>query len=102
MNRKNTILIAVLINAGLLAVLMIAALTSQEETISPSVLMGDAPSSLPKIDDNPLFGSAVDLALRQPMQTQHEAPIQIPLPEFVKPAEPLAQLPIAVPAEASL
>ncbi len=102
MNRKNTILIAVMINVGLLAVLMIAALTSQEETISPSVLMGDAPSTLPKMDDNPLFGSAVDLALRQPMQTQPEAPVQIPLPEFVKPAEPLAQLPIVAPAEESL
>ena len=35
MNRKNTILLAVFINAGLLVVLFVTALTSQEEIAIP-------------------------------------------------------------------
>lgn len=76
MNRKNTILIAVGVNAGLLTVLLIAALTTQEEVLPPSTFLGDGASSLPKLDDKPLFGEAVDYALR----TQQEI-VPIVLPE---------------------
>jgi peptidoglycan endopeptidase LytF len=104
MNRKNTILTAVAINAGLLAILLIAALTNQEETNLPSVFVGDAPQQ--KIDDNPLFGDSVDLALRQPLAVQpekQETVVQIPLPEKEKSAEtPLAQLPIPAASEEPL
>lgn len=55
MNRKNTILIAVMINAGLLAVLLIAALTTQEEIVPPASLVADAVPPMPKFDDAPLF-----------------------------------------------
>ncbi|HSX26029.1 MAG TPA: LysM peptidoglycan-binding domain-containing protein [Chlamydiales bacterium] len=75
MNRKNTILIAVLINAGLLAVLLIAALTTQEEVITPSTLIGDA---VPKLEDKPLFGDAADLAMRQPLAVTPQNEIILP------------------------
>lgn len=55
MNRKNTILIAVMINAGLLAVLLITALTTQEEIAPHTSLVADAVPPMPKFDDTPLF-----------------------------------------------
>lgn len=90
MNRKNTILIAVLINAGLLAVLLIAALTTQEEVITPSTLIGDA---VPKLEDKPLFGDAADLAMRQPLAVTPQNEIIFP-----KPVELIPQGQIATPA----
>lgn len=81
MNRKNTILIAVLINAGLLAVLLITALTTQEEVISPSSFLSE--SEFQKLEEKPLFGDAVDQALRG----QTVAPVEIALPELSKPLE---------------
>jgi hypothetical protein len=59
MNRKNTILIAVMINAGLLAVLLIAALTTQEEVVSNTSIIADAVTPLPQFDDKPMFGDFV-------------------------------------------
>jgi len=62
-NRKNTILLAVLINAGLLLVLFVTALTTQEEiAIAPTHEMSVAPKQEP-----PLFGDELDLTLRQPV-----------------------------------
>lgn len=93
MNRKNIILIAVLINAGLLSVLLIAALTTQEEAMPAPTLLGDTASGLHKLEENPLFGDSIDLAMRKSPQTQAELPIAISLSETLKPAEPAIQLP---------
>lgn len=60
MNRKNTILIAVLVNAGLLAVLLIAALTTQEDPIPSPSMISEAPL-LPKFDDQILFKDPLPL-----------------------------------------
>jgi LysM repeat protein len=90
MNRKNTILIAVMINAGLLAILLVAAITTQEETISPSTLMGD--SSNVRMEDKPLFGDVADLSLRTPVAP----PAEIVLPESPKVVE--APPPISLPS----
>lgn len=80
MNRKNTILIAILINAGLLCVLLIAALATQEEEALPSGYLGET--------EKPLFGDAADLALRQPAPLPLQ-PKEIPLalPEIVQSPE---------------
>lgn len=65
MNRKNTILLAVLINAGLLLVLFISALTSQEEiAIAPTHEMSSIPSLQSPENSTPLFGDEIDLAMR--------------------------------------
>ena len=129
MNRKNTILIAVMVNAGLLAVLFITALTTQEEVlISPSMQMADsgsAPVSEAIQDPKPLFGESADRTLRQAAIVETKsavakspeipAPVEVPvlhaLPPLAvdepsPPAEPLAaapstSLPAARPASAS-
>ncbi|MES2273893.1 MAG: LysM peptidoglycan-binding domain-containing protein [Chlamydiota bacterium] len=76
MNRKNTILIAVFINAGLLAVLLIAALTGSEETASP--LMSDASGSLfTQEEGNPFYERSIELAVPKPAQ-QIVTPSSIP------------------------
>ena len=55
MNRKNTILIAVVINAGLLAVLLIAALTTQDEVPPVNQIVAEAPlPPLPQFDEPPM------------------------------------------------
>lgn len=78
MNRKNTILIAVMINAGLLAVLLIAALTTQDNPPPVPALIAEAPS-LPKFDDQVLFTET--LPLRN----------EVVMPEPVKPIEILTE-----------
>ncbi len=93
MNRKNTILIAVLINAGLLSVLLIAALTTQEEVPATS-LMGDATARYSKSEESPLFGDSMDLAMRKGAEPIAESPIAIPIPEFVKPLDSSSSAPI--------
>lgn len=90
MNRKNTILIAVMINTGLLAILLVAAITTQEETISPSTLMGD--SSNVRMEDKPLFGDIADLSLRTPAAP----PAEIVLPESPKVVD--APPPVSLPS----
>lgn len=70
MDRKKTILIAVLVNAGLLCVLLITALTVQEEVIPSAPLLGQATPALPKMEERPLF---TEMATAQ-------APQEIPLP----------------------
>ena len=59
MDRKKTILIAVIINAGLLIVLFIAALASQDEVLSDEIAQ--------KPPASPLFSAAADSVLQQPM-----------------------------------
>ena len=76
MNRKNTILIAVLINAGLLAVLLIAALTTQDELPSTNPVMAEAPLTLPKFDDVAVFNE-IPFVAAEPAQ------------ELIKPIEPV-------------
>lgn len=65
MNRKNTILIAVLINAGLLALLFVAALTMQEETAPKNTLVKEEPIELelPKFDDTAHYQELASLTL---------------------------------------
>jgi LysM repeat protein len=92
MNRKNTILIAVMINAGLLAVLLITALTTQEEIAAPAALVSDVATPIPSFDDKPLF--------KEPMK--QEEPFAFVAPEALKiaeiPEEPLVhKLPPLVP-----
>ncbi len=100
MNRKNTILIAVLINAGLLSVLLIAALTTQEEPLPSSDLIGESAVSHAKNEERPLFGDSMDLGLRKSGDLRVESPIAIPLPEMVKPMEsaPLLNAQLQIPA----
>ncbi|OGN55584.1 MAG: hypothetical protein A3D96_04130 [Chlamydiae bacterium RIFCSPHIGHO2_12_FULL_44_59] len=83
MNRKHTILAAVFINAGLLAVLFVAALTMQEEPepVHPTAALGP---ELPKFDDVPLYQELS--ALTPPLAKEEEsplAPIVHRLPEIV-------------------
>lgn len=65
MNRKNTILIAVVINAGLLAILFVAALTMQEEPSSKNTLVKEEPIELqlPKFDEPPHYQELASLTL---------------------------------------
>lgn len=102
MNRKNTILLAVLINAGLLVVLFVTALTTQEEvSIPPTHEMAAAPKNTP--DAAPLFGDEIDLAMRQ-APTADVLPQVVPDPSAnAKPAEQtlVHQLPPLVPEAAS-
>ncbi|MBI3508105.1 MAG: LysM peptidoglycan-binding domain-containing protein [Chlamydiia bacterium] len=91
MDRKKTIWIAVLINAGLLVVLFIAALTTEEETAVPM-------AELQKVQEEaPLF-KEIDLSVRPPLQAQMEIPTietlaEMPamaaLPPLVLPAAPV-------------
>jgi LysM repeat protein len=91
MNRKNTILIAVLINAGLLAVLMVAALTTQDELPNTPIMADAQPLSLPNFDDQRLFNEIpLTVANEPPM-----APIKIPL-AAVEPEPVIHSLPALV------
>lgn len=78
MDRKKTILIAVMINAGLLAALFVVALTSQDEVI-PAIEIAQTPVKLEK----PLFPDSADLALQSPQAHTIAPPpsIQIPVNE---------------------
>lgn len=65
MNRKNTILIAVVINAGLLALLFVAALTMQEAPPQKNTLAKEEPIELqlPKFDDTSHYQELASLTL---------------------------------------
>lgn len=80
MDRKKTILIAVLVNAGLLCVLFITALTTQEEVLPSTPLLGQAAPMLPKLEERPLFNEMA-------VQSQ-----EIPLP-MVLASAPLENVP---------
>jgi peptidoglycan endopeptidase LytF len=82
MNRKNTILLAVLINAGLLVALLITALVGQEEdTTTPSLVKQET--------KEPLFIDEIELAIKPPASSAQET-----LPQVV---QPLATSPVAHP-----
>ncbi len=95
MDRKKTILIAVLVNAGLLCMLLIAALTTQEEVLPSTPLLGQAAPVLPKMEERPLFNvqeipQPIVLAPAPPETFVKEEPIVHALP-------PIVQLPVETP-----
>lgn len=99
MNRKNTILIAVLINAGLLAVLLIAALTTQEELPVQNTIARVETLSLPKFDDAPMYQEL-------PLLTMPEIPpvsesLVHKLPPLVAESAPVLSAPIPLSAPQS-
>lgn len=97
MNRKNIILIAVFINAGLITAMLIAGLTAHDEP-SSGLAVSEGGRNFSKLDENPLFGDAIDLALRKPSESA-ETPIPLSLPEFEKSGTAAAQLPLSVSSE---
>ena len=74
MDRKKTILIAVMINAGLLAVLFIAALSSQDEMIPTEQVIATT--------SYPLFSEEADTVLQaaSAVSSVAKAPVLTPLP----------------------
>lgn len=94
MNRKNTIIIAVLINAGLLAVLLVAALTTQEELPAQNPIAREEPLVLPKFDDVPLYQELPVVASVEP--PREEEPLLHKLPPLVSEPTPPAPVPAAV------
>lgn len=102
MNRKNTILIAVMINVGLLAVLLITALTTQEESISSTAFVEDTVPELPKFDDSLKFNETPLTATPAPLKIA-EIPLTVPEETLVHKLPPLiselapAQTPITPP-----
>lgn len=100
MNRKNIILIAVMINAGLLAVLLITALTTQEEIVPTATLVGDAAPPMPKFDDKPIFVEPQVLKIAELPSLTSEEPLVHQLPPLVPTPEPQAEPVVAAPAPA--
>lgn len=89
MNRKNTILIAVLINAGLLTVLLVAALTTQEITAPQAPEIAQNELTLPKFDDSLLYQELPEV---KPLEIEtkeepKEAPVVHALPKLVEKQE---------------
>ncbi len=80
MNRRNTILLAIMINAAVLVVLFASALTSQEElAIAPT---HEVSGQIATQDLSlPLFGDELDLTMRQPAKVVASAPLPQVLPE---------------------
>lgn len=70
MNRRNTILLAVLINAGLLVALLISALVGREES-------AEMPTLAKQEETKPLFIDEIDLAMRQPSPAPQEVLPQV-------------------------
>jgi peptidoglycan DL-endopeptidase LytF len=99
MNRKNTILIAVLINAGLLAVLLIAALTTQEELPAQNTIAREETLNLPKFDDAPMYQELPLLAMAEMTKTAEPAsePVLHKLPPLVAESTPALSAPIPIP-----
>ncbi len=98
MNRKNTILIAVLINAGLLAVLLIAALTTQEELPAQNTIAREETLSLPKFDDAPMYQELPLLTM--PEIPPVSEPLVHKLPPLVAESAPVLSAPIPIPLPA--
>lgn len=81
-------MIAVLVNAGVLCLLLIAAITTQEEVLPSAPLMGQAAPVLPKAEERPLFTQAAP-----EVQTPQELPLPIVLAADVEArAEPKAEI----------
>ncbi len=78
MNRKNTILLAVLVNAGLLVVLFVTAVTAPDELSMPPTHEMSAVPNKHELGA-PLFGDEFDLAMRQtPTSTETRLPVVLP------------------------
>lgn len=105
MSRKNTILLAVLINAGLLLVLFVAALTSQEElAIAPTHEVSAI--SVKQDPSPPLFGDELDLTLTRapdplPQVIPEKAP-EAPVVHVLPPVVSETVVPEAAPKAAPL
>lgn len=82
MNRKNTILLAVLINACLLVVLFVTALTSPDDLSMPPTHEMSAVPNKHELGA-PMFGDEFDLAMRQPLTPSNPESLVLPqvLPE---------------------
>lgn len=99
MNRKNTILIAVLINAGLLAVLLVAALTMQDEPVRETVIAKEDPRmdiQLPKFDHPSNFAEVPSLALLQESKTVEEPVLVHKLPPMTAEPTPASTAPTQI------
>jgi peptidoglycan endopeptidase LytF len=97
MNKKNTILITVMINSGLLAVLLIAALTTQEDVKPDTPVLSEAPHSLPVFDDHSLFQEVAGFPVeKKPIL---EIPVTEPVEPIVHKLPPMAatQAPVESP-----
>lgn len=78
MNRKNTILLAVFINAAMLIVLFATALTSQEEiALAPTHEISRAPASS-QTATAPMFGDELDFILRTQTSPSKSPPDSLP------------------------
>lgn len=93
MNRKNTILVAVFMNAGLLAVLFLIALTPSKEVAVPSSpALVETPLIMPSFDEPPvpvtLAPPSPPLLLPEPEPLVHKLPPLLvePPPAPVQPA----------------
>ncbi len=99
MNRKNTILIAVMINTGLLAVLLVAALTTQPELPLQNEIAKEIPSALPRFDDAPLYQELPVLTFAEGSKhsenTSFSEPLLHQLPPLVPDTASLPQAPVA-------
>lgn len=102
MNRKNTILIAVVVNAGLLAVLLVAALTMQEELPQKLEIAKEEPIELqlPKFDA-PVYQEIASLTLpevpkpiEEPVLVHQLPPIEIPAVAPTPVPAPVAAAPV--------
>lgn len=89
MSRKNTILLAILINTGLLVILFISAMTTQEEiAIAPTHELSI--SSTPAREVAPLFNEELDLSVKTPevpvaAQQEVKEPVQTPVVHALPP-----------------
>jgi len=88
MNRKKIILIAVLINAGLLAVLLIAALTTENEIPAVNQIVAEAPSPTPKFETPPVCPELP--AFPEPVILSEPEPLVHKLPPLVPETAPVA------------
>ncbi|MBX7067293.1 MAG: LysM peptidoglycan-binding domain-containing protein [Parachlamydiales bacterium] len=89
MNRKNTILIAVVVNAGLLAVLLVAALTMQEELPQKIEIAKEEPIELqlPKFE-TPVYQEIASLSLPEAPKPLEEPVLVHQLPPIETPIAP--------------
>ncbi len=101
MNRKNTILIAVIINAGLLALLLVAALTMQEDLPIESHVAKSEPIELqlPQFDDALKGQEIAALTLSEPAKSLEEPAFVHKLPQLADPG-PVLELPQSIPTPA--
>lgn len=111
MNRKDTIIVAALINAGLLIVLFVSALKSSDGAEKISVQKESAPlisnEVVAAVDSKRMIGDEVDMVLKQyaqkdPLETP-ALPITAvqPAPSFVDDLQGIIQ-PVAIPVAAAV